>query len=1286
MEKTSATPSEPPRFPQSLANPNYKLCENCKYLQFTEKNFIEISENGISEIENYNFTDSAPDFPLLNRSANNGCVFCSLLRDTLCSPEVEFDMHEFKRIRSVYHANPGTRLDFQRAQFCLLPYGEDGNEFWLLFEIWIIHPSFTPTRLVDVRGENVKLVEGPMISNSSSSTPKYAALSYCWGPPSAAQRQLKTDEGNYHQHLIKIPISQMPLLLQDAIRTARELHIPFLWVDSLCIIQGNEKDWEEEANKMHQVYGNAYITICPVISKSCERGFLHRTPPSLSLPYLARSGKPNGTYSIRYQRSWIWKMYLDTSSDPFSEDLISGSWVRRGWTFQEAALSSRTILFGSTATHFQCKRSRITDGGREGPVDIKDLGLFPLLPANLTEDGFHSAWRTIISSYTQREFTNHEDRIAALAGLAHRFHSFQSDNEYCCGMWRSRLPEYLLWRHGMYEGLAWGWCIYLLASKLPKQVREFAPSWSWIHHGNVDYSYIDDAIGHEDSDSARLRDETLQLKWIQSNGMEDIFISWKGQQLEVRGFTAQFPFDIVDSPSDVETDEVNTELFWTWTISNEYFCHANWDNLHLGYWDDYINREDFRNVAMLLLSSGRPKNEEDSDIEESDDDEEITSSARSAETMGNPEDRESDSVDPLIRDPRRRIAFGLFLYPTMENTTLTTNAEDVVSGFEEWFKHKPNVKDKSTDCDCLCSAGLERYEQGINKPKTSVNQGEVPDLDKLYHKTNGNVSNGTNNDTKPNGKPDVQAKVEPKVQGESNPKSNSTNEHKKYLEWHNKRCFGTYQFGKHKDIYPISQQNYAGFACPETESKMIKKGNNSTFISYQRWIYGAPYLYNVYWKDFCELKDGKTEQDVTDPLEEGYEPGARVCQETLTKAYRGCDNEGTGGSLQAGCLVYEFQARDKDQKPSFSPWMRGKGIPVFEEERLPFYKRQNYYPMRIGQVIKETYQVIAKLGYGTSSTVWLSRDLSLNLDHAGRQHVREVRDTFKLSGPYGEHEVFVMSPLGMGLRTLQELQKDSVFQQALVTSALDQTLLGLNYLHDADVIHTGNFKPHLSKSPADSADIHSDNLLVALTDDSILSTVEDNELHRPSARKFVDDIVIHVSQYILGGAGALTICDLGQARIGKVHRGKAMPLPYRAPEVILGMTWGNYVDVWSVGLLAWDLLHKNGIFRVYDKSEELNDAHHLAAITALLGPPPDVFLKRSDKTGKYWDTEGKWHGPIPLPSEGGLRSLDANLSGGDRDQFLNFLAGVLTWLPEDRLNSAEAYFHPWLRGEGGVEQ
>ncbi|KAM0418790.1 hypothetical protein ACHAPT_012300 [Fusarium lateritium] len=148
-----------------------------------------------------------------------------------------------------------------------------------------------------------------------------------------------------------------------------------------------------------------------------------------------------------------------------------------------------------------------------------------------------------------------------------------------------------------------------------------------------------------------------------------------------------------------------------------------------------------------------------------------------------------------------------------------------------------------------------------------------------------------------------------------------------------------------------------------------------------------------------------------------------------------------------------------------------------------------------------------------------------------------------------------------------------------------------------------------------------------------------------------------------------------------------MPVPYRAPEVILDMTWGNAVDAWSVGLLAWDLLRRQSLFRVYDgESVEHNDAHHLAAVTALLGPPPPEFLKKSEKTQRYWNENGQWHGPVPLPTDKELEFLTSTLSGGDQGTLINFLQCVLTWLPEDRLATLEAYFHPWLRGEREVSR
>lgn len=50
----------------------------------------------------------------------------------------------------------------------------------------------------------------------------------------------------------------------------------------------------------------------------------------------------------------------------------------------------------------------------------------------------------------------------------------------------------------------------------------------------------------------------------------------------------------------------------------------------------------------------------------------------------------------------------------------------------------------------------------------------------------------------------------------------------------------------------------------------------------------------------------------------------------------------------------------------------------FEEERLLGYKAEEYYPVHLGEVFKSRYQVLAKLGYGTASTVWLCRDLQLS--------------------------------------------------------------------------------------------------------------------------------------------------------------------------------------------------------------------------------------------------------------------------------------------------------------------
>jgi hypothetical protein len=46
-----------------------------------------------------------------------------------------------------------------------------------------------------------------------------------------------------------------------------------------------------------------------------------------------------------------------------------------------------------------------------------------------------------------------------------------------------------------------------------------------------------------------------------------------------------------------------------------------------------------------------------------------------------------------------------------------------------------------------------------------------------------------------------------------------------------------------------------------------------------------------------------------------------------------------------------------------------------EEETIPGYTASRYYPTRIGEIFKDRYQIVGKLGFGTSATVWLARDM-----------------------------------------------------------------------------------------------------------------------------------------------------------------------------------------------------------------------------------------------------------------------------------------------------------------------
>jgi len=47
---------------------------------------------------------------------------------------------------------------------------------------------------------------------------------------------------------------------------------------------------------------------------------------------------------------------------------------------------------------------------------------------------------------------------------------------------------------------------------------------------------------------------------------------------------------------------------------------------------------------------------------------------------------------------------------------------------------------------------------------------------------------------------------------------------------------------------------------------------------------------------------------------------------------------------------------------------------VVDEERIPGYISEHYYPANPGDVLEGRYRLVTKIGWGSSSTVWLAFD------------------------------------------------------------------------------------------------------------------------------------------------------------------------------------------------------------------------------------------------------------------------------------------------------------------------
>lgn len=342
---------------------------------------------------------------------------------------------------------------------------------------------FLPSRLVDVRGDILRIVKNTELGPEDQNDLQYLALSYCWGGMS--QLTLNTSTESWLS--FGFSLDALTPVQADTVSVAKALSIPYIWVDALCIRQDDYNDWDHESAFMDKVYANSFVTICAVSSTNCQEGYLHRDGTQIPMRIIGLESQDMTPPSCVIQA-----LPIISHGDPYrplTHELQSSTWNRRAWTYQENALSTRCIFFCHSGVHFRCSGFECSEYlGVVGESRFK--GSSPAKTRVLLRDdftnpkdqsSFNLAWAQVISDYSRRDITRATDLFPSLSGLAKEFSRRIGSQQYVAGSWRAELLKGLMWRveEEALQPLDKRLSFEFLLEKLCGQPY-ISPSWSWV--------------------------------------------------------------------------------------------------------------------------------------------------------------------------------------------------------------------------------------------------------------------------------------------------------------------------------------------------------------------------------------------------------------------------------------------------------------------------------------------------------------------------------------------------------------------------------------------------------------------------------------------------------------------------------------------------------------------------------------------------------------------------------------------------------------------------------------
>ncbi|OAG06763.1 HET-domain-containing protein [Paraphaeosphaeria sporulosa] len=328
------------------------------------------------------------------------------------------------------------------------------------------HESFLPTRVLEI-GNDSKTVRLYCGARGQTRPGKYFALSHRWGLSPNLEEYYRTCRNNVDQHQRGMNVADFPKTFRDAIEITRALGVPYLWIDSLCIIQDDQEDWETESRLMEQVYSNAYATIAASCATGTYDGFLKPRP---------------SRDCLKIKRGITSAIYVCDAIDDFTRDVENGQLNRRGWVLQERALSRRTIYFADRQTYWECSQGvrceTLTKMNNKKASFLGDAS-FPDSFKSYVKGTKIELFQSLYEKYSTLDLSYPADRPVAIKSLERRMiRTLNTEGGH--GVFDIYLHRCLLWQRA-------GSSLH----RIDALRNGDTPSWSWMgYEGSMRYMTV----------------------------------------------------------------------------------------------------------------------------------------------------------------------------------------------------------------------------------------------------------------------------------------------------------------------------------------------------------------------------------------------------------------------------------------------------------------------------------------------------------------------------------------------------------------------------------------------------------------------------------------------------------------------------------------------------------------------------------------------------------------------------------------------------------------------------